>query len=119
MFCFSASARRLAPLFLGLALPVLVGPSGALMAAQPAQAQTVAIKGFAFVAQAITVPVGTTVTWVNQDEDPHTVTATDKSFHSAAMDTGDKYSFTFTRAGEFAYFCSLHPHMTGKVIVKG
>ena len=119
MLCFSVSARRFAPLLLGLALPVLIGPSGALMAAEPAKVQTVAIKGFAFMSQVITVPVGTTVTWINQDEDPHTVTANDKSFHSAALDTDDKYSFTFTHPGEFAYFCSLHPHMTGKVIVKG
>jgi plastocyanin len=119
MLCFSVSARRLAPLLLGLALPVLVGPGSALIAAAPAKVQTVAIKGFAFSPQVITVPVGTTVTWINQDEDPHTVTANDKSFHSAALDTDDKYSFTFTRPGEFAYFCSLHPHMTGKVIVKG
>lgn len=119
MFCFSTPVRRLAPLLLGLALPVLIGPNGALMAAEPARAQAVTIKGFAFVAQTITVPVGTTVTWINQDEDPHTVTANDKSFHSTALDTGEKYSVTFTHAGEFAYFCSLHPHMTGKVIVKG
>jgi plastocyanin len=119
MLCFSVSARRLAPLLLGLALPVLVAPGSALIAAEPAKMQTVVIKGFAFSAQVITVPVGTTVTWINRDEDPHTVTANDKSFHSAALDTDDKYSFTFTRPGEFAYFCSLHPHMTGKVIVKG
>jgi plastocyanin len=63
------------------------------------------------------VTPGTTVTWTNADDDPHTVTANDKSFHSVALDTDNKYSFTFTRPGEFAYFCSLHPHMTGKIIV--
>lgn len=88
-------------------------------AAAPAKAQTVAIKNFAFVPQVITVAPGTTVTWTNADEDPHTVTANDKGFHSAALDSGGTFSFTFTTPGDYAYFCSLHPHMTGKVIVKG
>ncbi len=87
--------------------------------AQPAKAQSVKIENFAFVPQVVTVSPGTTVTWTNVDEDPHTVTANDKGFHSAAMDGGDTFSFTFTRPGDFAYFCTLHPHMTGKVIVKG
>jgi len=101
-----------------LAVPaVLVLPRAA--AAVPAKAQKVAIDNFAFAPQVIMVAPGTTVTWTNDDEDPHTVTATDKSFHSAAIDTDESYSFTFTRPGEYAYFCSLHPHMTGKVIVKG
>ena len=88
-------------------------------AATPAKVQKVAIQNFAFAPQVIVVPPGTTVTWTNADEDPHTVTATDRAFHSAAMDTDESYSFTFARPGEYAYFCSLHPHMTGKVIVKG
>jgi len=89
------------------------------VAAVPTKMQKVTIDNFAFAPQVIVVAPGTTVTWTNADEDPHTVVATDKSFHSAAMDTDESYSFTFTRPGEYAYFCSLHPHMTGKVIVKG
>ena len=85
----------------------------------PAMVQKVAIRNFAFAPQLITVAPGTTIVWINEDEDPHTVTANDKSFHSAAMDTDERFSFTFTRPGEFAYFCSLHPHMTGKIVVKG
>ena len=73
---------------------------------------------FAFAPAVLTVAAGTTVTWTNADDDPHTVTATGKTFHSTALDTGGKYSFTFTRPGEYAYFCSLHPHMIGKIIVK-
>jgi plastocyanin len=73
---------------------------------------------FAFTPQVLTVTPGTIVTWTDADEDPHTVTANDKSFHSAALDTDDKFSFTFTKPGEYPYFCSLHPHMTGKIIVK-
>jgi plastocyanin len=65
----------------------------------------------------VTVPVGATVTWVNGDDVPHTVVATDKSFRSKVLDTDDRFSFTFTRAGTYDYFCSIHPHMTGKVVV--
>jgi plastocyanin len=86
--------------------------------AAPAKVQSVSIKGFAFVPQIIKVAPGTTITWTNADEDPHTVVANDKSFHSAAMDTDDKFTFTFTKPGTYAYFCSLHPHMTGKVVVE-
>jgi len=101
------------------AVPATLVPLQAVVAAAPAKVQKVAIDNFAFAPQVIVVAPGTTVTWTNADEDPHTVTATDKSFHSAAMDTNESYSFTFARPGEYAYFCSLHPHMTGKVIVKG
>jgi len=112
------NVSRLA-LFAVLAAPAAAYPSPAAAAAAPAKVQKVAIDNFAFSPQVIVVPPGTTVTWTNADEDPHTVVANDKSFHSAAMDTDESYSFTFTRPGEYAYFCSLHPHMTGKVVVKG
>ena len=102
-----------------LVAPAAFIPLQAATAATPAKSEKVAIDNFAFAPQVIVVALGTTVTWTNADEDPHTVVATDKSFHSAAMDTEESYSFTFTHPGEYAYFCSLHPHMTGKVIVKG
>jgi plastocyanin len=110
---------RLFVLLLVPALPALyfVAPQAAVLAA-PAKTQNVSIKMFAFTPQVLTVTVGTTVTWTNDDEDPHTVVANDKSFHSAALDTDGKFSYTFTKPGEFPYYCSLHPHMTGKVIVK-
>ena len=80
---------------------------------------TVKIDNFTFNAATITVPVGTTVTWVNQDDIPHTVVSDDKTtFRSKVMDTDDKFSFTFNTPGSFGYFCSIHPHMTGKVVVK-
>ena len=80
---------------------------------------TVKIDNFTFDAATITVPVGTTVTWVNQDDIPHTVVSDDKTtFRSKVMDTDDKFSFTFNTPGSFGYFCSIHPHMTGKVVVK-
>ena len=104
---------------LALAVPLLGAVPVDAATAAPAKVQQVSISNFAFSPQVITVAVGTTVVWTNQDDDPHTVTANDKSFHSTAMDTNERFSFTFTRPGEFAYFCSLHPHMTGKVVVKG
>lgn len=78
----------------------------------------VKISNFVFDRQAITVPVGSTVTWVNEDDIPHNIVSQDrKMFHSHALDTDQSFSFTFTKAGEFGYFCGLHPMMTGKVIV--
>ena len=89
------------------------------LAATPAPAgPTVKIDNFTFGPTTVTVRVGTTVTWVNQDDIPHTVVATDKAFKSRVMDTDEKFSFTFTKPGEYTYFCSLHPHMVGKVVVK-
>jgi plastocyanin len=118
MTAFPFSIRRVA-LCLSAVVPVM-GFGLMAAAAPPAVApREVAIKDFAFVPQVIMVKPGAVVTWTNADEDPHTVVANDKSFHSAALDADDKYSFTFTKPGEYAYFCSLHPHMTGKIIVKG
>ena len=78
----------------------------------------VAIDNFTYTPSKITIPVGTTVTWVNHDDVPHTVTANDKSFSSKAMDTDDRFSHKFAAAGTYAYFCAVHKHMTGEVIVK-
>lgn len=105
---------------------LLAAFAGAMaFAAAPAPAQlapaaaTVKIDNFTFGPQALTVAPGTTVTWVNQDDIPHTVVASDgKSFRSKVLDTGDRFSFTFARPGRFGYFCSIHPHMTGTVLVK-
>jgi amicyanin len=76
-----------------------------------------AIDNFKFEPDTITVPVGTTVTWENKDDIPHTVVSTDGAFRSAALDTEDTFSFTFNKAGTFEYFCSLHPYMKAKVVV--
>jgi len=79
----------------------------------------VKIKDFMFGPKTLTVPVGTTVTWTNNDDDPHTVASIDKTtFKSSALDTGEKYSYTFTKPGKYAYFCSVHPKMTAEVIVQ-
>jgi plastocyanin len=79
---------------------------------------TIRIDNFVFGPEAVTVPVGATVTWINQDDIPHNIVATDKTFKSKVLDTDERFSFTFTKPGEYGYFCGLHPHMTGKVIVK-
>jgi amicyanin len=81
-------------------------------------APSVHIDNFTFTPQEITVTRGTTLTWVNDDDIPHAIAATGQAFRSKAMDTEQKFSFTFTEPGTYDYFCSLHPHMQGKVIVK-
>jgi plastocyanin len=78
----------------------------------------VKIDNFTFSPARITVPAGTTVTWDNGDDIPHTVTSSAKLFKSKVLDTADKFSFTFTTPGVFEYFCSLHPHMTGTIVVE-
>ncbi len=80
----------------------------------------VEIDNFDFGPRTLTVAAGTTVTWTNHDEEPHTVVSADdpKSFKSGALDTDDKFAFTFARPGTYKYFCSIHPRMTGEVVVK-
>jgi plastocyanin len=86
-------------------------------ASQPSESN-VSIDNFSFNPATITVPVGTTVTWVNHDDVPHTTTANDKAFKSPTLDTDERFSHQFTTPGAYPYFCSVHPHMTGQVIVK-
>jgi plastocyanin len=78
----------------------------------------VKIDNFSFGPQTLTVPVGTTVTWTNRDDIPHTVVSTDGVFKSKVRDTDETFSYTFTKAGTYTYFCSVHPKMTGKIIVQ-
>jgi plastocyanin len=80
----------------------------------------VKIDNFTFGPATLTVPVGTTVTWINKDDIPHTVVSTDdpKAFKSKVLDTDEKFTFTFSKAGNYPYFCSIHPKMTGKVVVQ-
>jgi plastocyanin len=98
-----------------LALALAVPPAAR---AEPATIE-VKIDNFTFVPQRLTVKPGTTVTWINEDDIPHTVAATGKEFRSKVLDTSDKFSFTFTTSGTFEYFCSLHPHMTATIVVEG
>jgi amicyanin len=93
---------------------------GVLVArAQTAAAAAVSIDNFTFTPQNLTVKAGTTVTWANKDDIPHGIAATGNAFkRSTAMDTDDTYSFTFTTPGTYQYFCYLHPHMTGTIVVE-
>jgi plastocyanin len=87
-------------------------------ASAAAPAAAVEIGNFTFKQPVVTVKPGTTVTWANGDDIPHTVVSKDGVFKSKVLDTGDRFSFTFAKPGQFGYFCSLHPHMTGTIIVK-
>ncbi len=79
----------------------------------------VKIDNFSFTPQTLMVPVGTTVTWVNQDDVPHNIVSSEgKILKSPVMDTDEKFSYTFTKAGTYPYFCGIHPKMTAKVIVQ-
>ena len=91
-----------------------------LLAAGPAVAADTAVKigNFVFTPQNLTVKAGTTVTWTNEDDIPHTVTSSTGAFRSKPLDTDHTFSFTFTTPGSYKYFCALHPHMTGTIVVE-
>ena len=93
--------------------------AASIAAASPTLAAEIEVKidNFTFNPQQVTVQAGDTVTWVNHDDIPHTVTSTTLAFKSAALDTDDKFSFTFTTPGTYKSFCALHPHMTGTIVV--
>jgi plastocyanin len=103
--------------FFGLAFVLLATAAGA--PAHAADTAEVTIDNFTFNPPTITVKPGDSITWVNKDDIPHNVReATAGKFKCAVMDTGEKCTVAFKDVGEFSYFCSLHPHMVGKVIVK-
>jgi plastocyanin len=85
---------------------------------EKAAANVVTIENFSFAPAELTVSPGTEVTWVNKDDEAHTVVTSGNTFKSKALDTGEKFSFTFHDPGTYEYFCSIHPNMKGKVIVK-
>jgi plastocyanin len=112
-------AAGLAAVMIALTLLVLGLSNIAANAQQaPPAANEIRIDNFTFGPETTTVPVGTTVTWTNRDDIPHTVVSTDKAFKSKVLDTDEKFSSTFSKAGVFEYFCSIHPKMTGKIVVK-
>ena len=103
-----------------LAWQVAVQGQNTASATQDAKTAPVEVKidNFSFTPATITVPTGTTVRWTNRDDIPHTVVNDDQKFESKALDTDDQYSYTFTKPGSYGYFCSIHPKMTGKVVVQ-
>ncbi len=78
----------------------------------------VGIDNFNFAPKSLSIAVGTTVTWTNRDDVPHTVTSREKKFGSQALDTDEHFTFTFTEPGTYAYFCAIHPIMTAEIVVK-
>ena len=92
---------------------------GVLVARAQTPATAVPIHNFTFTPQTMTVKAGTTVTWTNKDDIPHGLAATNNVFkRSQALDTDDSFSFTFTTPGTYQYFCYIHPHMTGTIVVE-
>ena len=98
-------------------MPAMTMPTTPTGAAAPVAANAVSIENFAFSPGDVTVSVGTTVTWTNNDQEAHTVTADDHSFGSPPLSPGDKYYFTFTKPGTYHYLCTIHPFMTATVVV--
>jgi plastocyanin len=91
--------------------------SGSPASQPPVEGNAVNISNFAFVPGNLRVKVGTTVTWTNQDEEAHDVTATGGAFQSPPLNAGDHFTFTFTKAGQYGYLCTIHPFMTATVVV--
>ena len=102
----------------GAAAALLLGTVLPAPAADAPKPTVVHITMFKFVPATVTVPAGTTITFVNDDDEPHTVTATDKSFDSDGMDTHQSWKHAFAKPGTTSYFCELHPYMKGTVVVK-
>jgi plastocyanin len=102
---------------LALATVLVLNPTRAKGEA-PASPLQVVVDNFTFGPDTLTVPVNSTVTWVNKDDLPHVIASSDGAFKSKALDTDDKYSYTFSKAGTYAYFCSIHPKMVGKIVVQ-
>ena len=96
----------------------LVTPAILATAASTTPTVDINITKFAFVPKEITISPGTKITWTNHDETPHTVTSNDKSFASKGLDTDDRFEHAFASEGDFGYFCTVHPFMTGVVHVR-
>lgn len=104
---------------LALVTGVRAGALHAPTPTSPSSAAAVTIDNFKFGPSLLEITAGTTVTWTNRDDVPHViVSVTKKLFASSPLDTDDKFSYTFKVAGTYEYYCSLHPHMTGKIVVK-
>jgi plastocyanin len=103
-----------------IAIVLLVAGSPNVTANDQPSAATAEVKidNFIFGPQTITVPVGATVTWRNKDDIPHTSVSTEGVFKSKVLDTDEAFSYTFTKAGTYPYYCTIHPKMTGKVVVQ-
>jgi plastocyanin len=111
-------ASLTAPVMIAVLLLLAGSPKVRANDQPSAAAAEVKIDNFSFGPQTVTVPVGATVTWINHDDIPHTVVSTEGVFKSKVRDTDEKFSYTFTKAGTYPYYCSVHPKMTGQVVVQ-
>jgi plastocyanin len=122
VFCALTATTGVEEVFaFGAPVKIVARPAAevAAQAAAPAgKVVEVKVDNFSFSPQTITIAAGTTVIWTNRDDIPHTVVSDDKIFKSKVLDTDEKFSFTFDKAGNFPYFCSVHPKMTGRVVVQ-
>jgi plastocyanin len=108
----------LAVALLALAAVLISHPTPAKAEETKSAPMEVKVDNFTFSPDTLTVPANSTVTWVNKDDVPHVIASNDGLFKSKALDTDDKYSYTFTKAGTYAYYCSIHPKMVGKIVVQ-
>jgi plastocyanin len=113
----SVSAKVFLAAF-GLGIAGLAAMTANVTAQPQPETMEVKIDNFTFGPAELAVPAGTTITWTNRDDIPHTVVSSDKVFKSKVLDTDEKFSSTFRTPGTFAYFCSIHPKMTGRVVVQ-
>lgn len=101
-----------------MALGTLLAPTHAKSEEQKSQPTEIRVDNFTFSPATLTVARNSTITWVNKDDIPHVIASNDGRFKSKALDTDDKFSYTFTKAGTYPYYCSIHPKMQGKVVVE-
>ena len=99
-------------------MPAKPSPGAGKEMPTSSSANQVVVENFSFQPGTLTIKAGTTVTWVNHDDEPHTVKENNKTFKSGTLDTDAKFSYKFTSPGTYSYFCSLHPRMTGQIVVK-
>lgn len=111
-------AGLVTPIMFAMLLLSVGLPSVSANGQVPAANAEVKIDNFSFGPDTLNIEVGTTVTWINRDDIPHTIVSTEGVFKSKVRDTDEKFSYTFTKAGTYPYFCSVHPKMTGKVVVQ-
>src|SRR5437763_3502962 len=102
---------------MAVASVLVLHPTGAKGEAAASRME-VRVDNFTFGPETLAVPVNSTVTWVNKDDIPHVIASTDGVFKSKALDTDQRFSYSFTKAGTYAYYCSIHPKMVGKIVVQ-
>jgi plastocyanin len=111
------SSRAVLAILLSVAAFAVIAGAGGITAAAGADSEEVKIDNFSFTPPAITVSAGTQIRWTNHDDIPHTIVTEDKSVKSKVLDTDEQFTYTFRKAGTYKYFCSIHPKMTGTVVV--